>query len=36
VRVSPVTGELSDKKWVTVLSGLAESAELSVEDAQAA
>jgi cytochrome P450 len=35
VRISPVTGELAGKKWVAVLSGLAESAELSVEDAQA-
>jgi cytochrome P450 len=35
VRISPVTGELAGKKWVAVLSGLAETAELSVEDAQA-
>lgn len=34
VRISPVTGELSDKSWAAILSGLVESAELSVEDAQ--
>jgi hypothetical protein len=34
VRISPMIGELAGKRWVAVLSGLAESAELSVEDAQ--
>jgi cytochrome P450 len=35
MRISPVTGELSDKRWTAVLSGLGESSELSVEDTQA-